>query len=121
MALLRQLPTNDTGSRKPPKQYDFSVTVESAVPTGSILASELKLSGFHAFRGLLSQKQTSKMLDFACKLPCYNKKHLQEDGFSMLGISTAAGRQWVAAFGVEVERSLLKVPASLAGAAWSAL
>jgi len=99
------------GLRDLQSSLDFSFDVDSSVPTGPISASKLELSGFPPFRGLLSQKQTSEMLDFACKLPFYNKKHLQEDGFSMLGISTVTGRQRAAAFGMEVGRSLLKVPA----------
>lgn len=99
------------GLRDLQSSLDFRVNVRSAVPTNPILASKLKLSGFHAFRGLLSPDQTSAMLDFACKLLVYNKEYLQGNGFSMLGLNTDAGQQRVAAFGMEVESSLLKVPA----------
>lgn len=46
----------------------------------------MTVRGFHAFRGLLLPDQTTRMLDFACKLPIYNKQHIEGPGFGMFGI-----------------------------------
>jgi eukaryotic translation initiation factor 2C len=74
-------------------------------------AAHVRLDGHYAFRGLMSDDQTSAMLNFACKLPVYNKTNLQDFGFSIFGIDTPAGRARAREFGMSVETSLLRVPA----------
>ena len=69
------------------------------------------VEGFHAFRGLLSSVQTQRMLEFACKLPIYNKRSIEKDGFGMFGIST--GQTRIADFDMAVGKELLRIPARL--------
>jgi hypothetical protein len=77
------------------------------------LAGDMIVQGFHAFRGLLTPAQTTRMLEFACKLPVYNKRHIRGAGFGMFGISTQTGQSRIADFGLAVENDLLKIPARL--------
>jgi eukaryotic translation initiation factor 2C len=80
-------------------------------PEGPYDAEKTNVEGFQAFRGLLSSIQTSNMLDFACKLPVYNKGYLEKDGFEMFGIST--GQSGMAKFNMAVGKELLSIPARL--------
>ena len=80
-------------------------------PANSPHAANVSPRGFHAFRGAMSDEQTTAMLNFACKLPVYNRKHLEGVGFNMLGINTAPGRNRASDFGMSVVPSLLRVPA----------
>lgn len=95
-------------------QRNLSTLPVSVKPPGMLnseSAANLRLHGFHAFRGAMSDGQTKEMLDFACKLPSVNKKHLEYFGFSMLGINTHPGQARANAFGMSVGTSLLRVPA----------
>ena len=80
-------------------------------PPGPYDADKTIVEGFSAFRGLLSSKQTSNMIGFACKLPIYNKRYIEKDGFEMFGINT--GQAGLAKFDMAVGRNLLSVPARL--------
>ena len=95
-------------------RYDLSnlpVYVTPKGATDSVRAADVKLHGYHAFRGAMSDDQTTRMLDFVCKLPIYNRNDLEDFGFNMLGITTDAGQDRANDFGMSVETSLLKVPA----------
>ena len=97
---LAQLPVN-VGPRLPDDNAEMH------------LAGDMTVQGFHAFRGLLTSDQTTRMLEFACKLPVFNKRHLDGAGFRMLGINTAVGQSRIANFGLVVEDTLLRIPARL--------
>lgn len=90
---------------------DLPVYVSPQGPMDSDRAQDVRLHGFHAFRGAMSDDQTKEMLAFACKLPIYNRKYLEDFGFNMLGINTSHGRGRAMEFGMSVEPSLLRVPA----------
>jgi hypothetical protein len=90
---------------------DLPVNVSPPAPANPQHAANVSLHGFHAFRGAMSDEQTTAMLNFACKLPVYNRKHLEGVGFDMLGINTAPGRDRASDFGMSVAPSLLRVPA----------
>jgi eukaryotic translation initiation factor 2C len=76
-------------------------------------AGKMTVRGFHAFRGLLLPDQTTRMLDFACKLPIYNKHHIEGPGFDMFGIRGAVGQSRMAEFGFAVGTDLLRIPARM--------
>jgi hypothetical protein len=90
--------TVNVGSRENPDTYN---------------AGDVAVQGFHPFRGLLTPAQTTRMLDFACKLPAINKGLIQGAGFDMFGISTPVGQSRIADFGLAVEKQLLRIPARL--------
>lgn len=77
------------------------------------IAENMAVQGLHPFRGILTSPQTTRMLDFACKLPVINKHHLEADGFGMFGISSATGQSRIANFGLAVDDGLLRIPARL--------
>ena len=87
------------------------VKPQGVIVLNSARAEEVRIHGFHAFRGGMSNDQTKEMLDFACKLPVYNRRFLEHSGFGMLGINTRPGRDRANEFGISVETSLLRVPA----------
>lgn len=97
---LAQLPVN-VGPRQPDHNAEM------------YLAGDMTVQRFNAFRGLLSSLQTTRMLDFACKLPAINKRHIEVAGFDMFGISTTVGQSRIADFGLAVEKDLLRIPARL--------
>jgi eukaryotic translation initiation factor 2C len=76
-------------------------------------ARDMTVEGLHAFRGLLTSAQTIRMLEFACRLPAINKRHIEVAGFDMFGISTTVGQSRIADFGLAVEKDLLRIPARL--------
>jgi eukaryotic translation initiation factor 2C len=88
--------------------YVYSDLPQQPAPCKAINTT---VEGFKAFRGLLSSMQTKNMHDFACKLPVYNKRYIEQDGFEMFGIST--GQDAMAKFDVAVGKELLSIPARL--------
>jgi eukaryotic translation initiation factor 2C len=76
-------------------------------------AGEMTVRGLHTFRGLLVPAQTTRMLEFACRLPVINKKYIEDAGFDMFGIQTTVGQSRIADFGLAVEKELLRIPARL--------
>jgi hypothetical protein len=90
---------------------DLPVYVTPQGLNNSERAADVRLHGSHAFRGVMSDAQTTAMLEFACKVPIHNRRHLEDSGFTMLGINTPRGRARANEFGMSVETSLLRVPA----------
>jgi hypothetical protein len=90
---------------------DLPVYVTPQGLNNSEHAADVRLHGSHAFRGVMSDAQTTAMLEFACKVPIHNRRYLEDSGFTMLGINTPPVRARANEFGMSVETSLLRVPA----------
>nr|OQO32263.1 hypothetical protein B0A51_00511 [Rachicladosporium sp. CCFEE 5018] len=77
------------------------------------LASDFVLLPDQPYKGVVQGDQTTRMLEFACKVPGFNRRLIETEGLVILGIRNATGTPIPSSHGVQTDSDLLRVAARL--------